>query len=158
MERSNGIGRLFIDIENPLQFVDTNVLVYSYDRSAGEKRDIAKELVEGLWKAKAGCISVQVLQEFYVTVTQKVGKPLAPAEAGQILQDLSQWIVHVPNAEDVLRAIDTQQRYRVSYWDAMIIWSAQRAGAETLWSEDLNDGQEYGTIKVINPFSQDKSS
>jgi len=133
-------------------------LVYSYDRSAGEKRDIAKACIEALWRSKTGCLSVQILQEFYVTVTQKVRNPLDSVEAGRIVRDLSHWKVHSPDAEDVLEAIETQQQYKISFWDAMIIWSAQQIGAELLWSEDLNDGQEYGPVRVINPFGSSINS
>jgi predicted nucleic acid-binding protein len=135
-----------------LQFVDTNILIYAHDRSAGEKHRCARDLVRGLWQSGEGCLSVQVLQEFYVNVTQKVAKPLAPEVAAQIIADLSVWQVHRPGAEDVLDAIRLQDRYQISFWDATIIASAIQLGCRTIWSEDLNPGQVYQTVTVANPF------
>jgi predicted nucleic acid-binding protein len=99
-----------------------------------------------------GCLSVQILQEFYVTVTQKVANPLDGDSAAQIIRDLAFWKLHKPGSEDVLGAIDLQQRFRISFWDAMVLWSAQQLGCATLLSEDLNPGQDYKGIKLVNPF------
>lgn len=134
------------------QFVDTNILVYAHDQSAGEKHNQAKTLIQELWQAKTGCLSVQVLQEFYVVVTQKVRRPLTAAAAARIIEDLAFWRVYAPNTRDVLGAIELQRRYTLSFWDAMIMWSAAQLGCATLWSEDLNPGQEYGVVRVRNPF------
>jgi len=136
------------------QFVDTNVLVYAHDTSAGEKHTRAKALVVELWQSGNGCLSVQVLQEFYVTVTQKVKKPLPPETAAQIIEYLSHWHVHTPDAGDVLEAIRIHRRYAISFWDAMIIRSAEALGSKVIWSEDLNAEQYYGEMKVVNPFSR----
>lgn len=135
-------------------FVDTNVLVYAFDQSAGEKRDRAHSLLDRLWENMRGRLSVQVLQEFYVTVTQKVERPLEPEAAGEIVRDLSYWQIHAPVAEDVLGAIDLQQRYVLSFWDAMVLWSAQQLGCSTIWSEDLNEGQDFDGVGVVNPFRE----
>jgi len=135
------------------QFVDTNVLVYAHDTSAGEKHARAKALVAELWQSGNGYLSVQVLQEFYVTVTQKVRKPLPPETASRIIEYLSNWRVHTPDAGDVLEAIRIHRRYAISFWDAMIIRSAEALGSKVIWSEDLNPGQYYGEVKVVNPFS-----
>jgi predicted nucleic acid-binding protein len=135
-----------------LQFMDTNILVYAHDRSAGSKHERALELMEGLWENHLGCLSLQVLQEFYVVTTQKIARPLEPETVTRILRDLTQWHVHAPIAEDVLGAIGLQQQYKVSFWDAMILWSAQQLGCSILWSEDLSEGQAYGDLKVLNPF------
>ncbi len=137
---------------NPRQFVDTNVLIYAHDRSAGEKHAQAVILLKRLWQERAGCLSIQVLQEFYVNVTRKVAQPLAPEAAAQIIADLAVWEVHSPNASDVISAIQLQTRYQLSFWDAMILTSAQQLDCETVWSEDLNAGQEYGNAVVRNPF------
>jgi predicted nucleic acid-binding protein len=135
-----------------LQFIDTNVLIYAHDRSAGEKHLRARELVRELWRSGEGCLSVQVLQEFYVNVTQKVARPLTSEATAQIIADLSAWQVHRPGTEDVLDAIRLQDRYQVSFWDAMIIASALQLGCQTIWSEDLNPGHDYDQVKVLSPF------
>jgi len=117
-----------------LQFVDTNILVYAHDRSAGSKHERGIELMERLWENHLGCLSVQVMQEFYVVTTQKIAMPLEPETVTRILRDLTQWHLHTPIAEDVLGAIGVQQLYGVSFWDAMVLWSAQQLGCSTLWS------------------------
>ena len=86
-------------------FVDTNVLVYAHDKSAGTKHRVAKKLIIKLWESNSGCLSVQVLQEFYVSVTQKVPQPMEVAVAAQVIRNLSYWKVHEPSKEDVLSAI-----------------------------------------------------
>lgn len=135
------------------QFVDTNILVYAHDVSAGPKHDRAVELLESLWESRSGCLSVQVLQEFYVSITRKVAHPLDSSAAAQIVADLSVWRVHAPEAADVLAAIEIQRRYSVSFWDAMILQSATRLGCEIVWSEDLHPGQTYGGVRVADPFA-----
>jgi predicted nucleic acid-binding protein len=135
-----------------LQFVDTNILIYAHDLSAGQKHSQAKALIQELWQSREGCLSIQVLQEFYVNITQKVANPLPSEKAAQILADLSVWQIHSPTVEDVLTAIRLQSRYDISFWDAMIIASALRSGCQTLWSEDLNVGQVYDQVTVLSPF------
>ena len=134
------------------QFLDTNILVYAHDESAGKKHQKAKALVQKLWNSKTGCLSIQVLQEFHVTITKKVANPLDIDTAIRVIEDLSFWKIFVPEAKDVLVAIDLQRRYMISFWDAMIIWSAIQLNCEILWSEDLNSSQFYENTQVINPF------
>jgi predicted nucleic acid-binding protein len=134
------------------RFVDANVLVYAHDDSAGAKRDQARGLVEELWESREGCLSVQVLQEFFVTVTRKIAKPLDPEMAKEIIADLSHWHAHVPAADDVIGAIGIHQRTGISFWDAMIVRSAAEMGCAVLYSEDLNAGQEYSGVRAENPF------
>lgn len=134
------------------QFVDTNVLVYAYDKSAGVKHEQAQIILQTLWQSQNGCLSIQVLQEFYVTVTRKITQPLSTTQAAQIVADLGAWHIHRPDVVDVLGAIQVQERYDLSFWGAMIMHSANRLGCHTLWSEDLNAGQVYQQVNVQNPF------
>jgi predicted nucleic acid-binding protein len=134
------------------QFVDTNVLVYAYDVTAGHKHAAARALTEELWKTREGCLSIQVLQEFFVVTTRKIPKPLDASVAADIVSDLARWHVHAPTAEDVLAAIDIHSRTEASFWDAMILRSAAELGCRTLHSEDLNSSQTYEGIRVRNPF------
>ena len=136
-----------------LQFVDTNVLIYAHDQSAGEKHKRAKQLLGDLWENQAGCLSIQILQEFYVNITQKVARPLKPELAAQIIADLAVWRVHQPGVADVLDAIRLQSRYQLSFWDAMMLASAAALGCQIVWSEDLSHGQQYDRVIVSNPFS-----
>ena len=133
-------------------FVDTNILVYAYDLSAGHKHTIAVQLMEGWWENGNGCLSIQVLQEFFVCVTRKIALPLDHQTARQIVADLVHWRLHSPEASDLLQAIDFQHSYHLSFWDAMVLQSAARLGCQRLLSEDLNHGQIYGVVQVINPF------
>jgi len=133
-------------------FVDTNILVYAHDVSAGIKHATAKKLIQELWENKTGCLSIQVMQEFYVSVTQKVPNPMDYVNAIGIIRDLTYWKVHEPKNEDVLNAVDIQQRYQISFWDSMILQSALQLECSLLWSEDLNPGQVYESVKLINPF------
>lgn len=135
------------------QFVDTNILVYAHDVSAGHKHEVARKLVVDLWASRLGCLSLQVLQEFYVTVVQKVKKPLLPEKAAQIISCLGEWRVHLPDPGDVLEAIDIQQRNQLSFWEALIITSALKLDCEVIWTEDFNSGQRYEGVLALNPFS-----
>lgn len=135
-------------------FLDTNILVYAYDRSAGKKHSLSAQLMETCWKKENGCLSIQVLQEFFVTVTRKIASPLDHQTARQIVADLAQWRLHAPNASDLLQAIDLQSEYQLSFWDAQVVQSAASLGCKQILSEDLNHGQVYGDVQVINPFKE----
>jgi len=134
------------------RFVDTNVLVYAHDTSAGGKHERARALVEQLWDSRDGCLSVQIMQEFFVNVTRKIPKPIDATVAKEIIADLSRWYVHVPAAEDVLSAIGLHQATGISFRDAMMVRSAVEIGCEVIYSEDLNHGQLYDGARVENPF------
>ncbi len=136
----------------PREFVDANVFIYAEDPSAGDKRDRAVALLERLWSSRTGCLSVQVLQEFFVTVTRKVPKPLPSEAAEDRVRDLSRWTVFAPDASHVLSAIAVARRHKLSFWDAMILESAAQLGCSTVWSEDLQDGFALRGTRVRNPF------
>ena len=132
------------------EFVDTNILIYAFDATAGDKRRVAVELITRLWLERRGCISLQVLQEFYVAATTKL--MLAPEQAVLQVGRLGRWRVHRPSVEDVLAAIDLYRRHSVSFWDGLILWSAQASQCSILWSEDLSSGQRWGNLEIRNPF------
>jgi predicted nucleic acid-binding protein len=131
----------------PAEF-DTNILVYAYDRTAGSKFDRSRELMENLWDTGEGVVSTQVLEEFYVTVTAKIPNRLKPREARQIVSDLGTWTVAVLEIRDILAGTEIAERYRLSFWDGLILAAAHKEEAATLWSEDFNHGQTYGEITV----------
>jgi predicted nucleic acid-binding protein len=135
------------------QFVDTNVLVYAHDVSAGVKRERALALVTSLWESGQGCLSIQVLQEFYVTVTRKVSRPLGLEAAAHVVADLGRWKTHSPQPRDVLEAIRLQDRSRISFWDAMILHSAVSLECPLVWSEDLKPGRSAAGVFIENPFA-----
>lgn len=136
-------------------FLDTNIIVYAHDRSSGDKRAVAREIMDYLWDSRSGLISVQVLQEFYVCVTQKILKPLLIKNARVILEYLSTWDVVANDKYVTLKAIDIQERYRFSFWDSLIIQAAIQGQARLLFSEDLPDGQVVKDLKILNPFTEE---
>ncbi|CAN5744512.1 PIN domain-containing protein [soil metagenome] len=138
---------------SPRQFVDTNVLIYAHDTTAGEKRLRSRDVLEELWESGEGCVSVQVLQEFFVNVTRKIPNKLDAGTAASILESLSAWRVHEPRTSDVFAAVAIHQRTGISFWDAMIVYSASSMGCGVLWSEDLNAGQSYEGVEVRTPFT-----
>ena len=138
-------------------FVDTNVLVYAYDRAAGSKHVRARELVEELWNAGRGTLSTQVLQEFYVNVRRKARPPVSPEDARTLVADYLAWDPVVNDGAAVLEAVDAGHRHQVSFWDALVVVAAVKSGASVIYSEDLNHGQRYGSVQVLNPFFETKS-
>jgi predicted nucleic acid-binding protein len=138
---------------NPLQFIDTNILIYAHDHSAGAKHEQARSLLKEVWEERTGCLSIQVLQEFYVNVTRKVSQPMSPDAASQIVADLAVWQVHRPDVGDVLEGIRLGSARQLSFWDAMILTSARRLGCAILWSENLSHGHTYEGVQVRNPFA-----
>src|SRR5579859_1539495 len=133
-------------------FVDTNVLVYAHDRSAGEKHDRARTLVEGLWNSGQGVLSTQVLQELCINLRRKTNPPLPVDETRQLIQDYLSWEIFVNTSESAIHALDIEVRYKLSFWDALIIYAAESSGAAVLYSEDMSDGQTYGSIRIVNPL------
>ncbi|MCX5816595.1 MAG: PIN domain-containing protein [Proteobacteria bacterium] len=133
-------------------FVDTNILVYGYDTSAGEKYAITKKILKDLWDTSNGLISTQVLQEFFVTVTRKIAKPMDATTAKEIVKDFLKWKTVVTNGTLILEAIDIHHKHLYSFWDSLIIASAIDGGATTILSEDLSDKQKIKGIVIKNPF------
>lgn len=141
-------------------FVDTNILVYAHDQTAEDKNRRAAAALRQLWRDRNGCLSIQVFQEFFVTATRKLPRPVTSQDAAEIISTLAAWKVHSPTADDVLEAIRLQARYPLSFWDAMVIISAKALGCAVVWSEDLNTGQSYDGVVIVNPLiaEVDKSS
>jgi predicted nucleic acid-binding protein len=137
------------------EFVDTNVIVYAHDTSAGDKRRRACDLIIRLGRSGSGLLSVQVLMELAVTITKKIGNPVPLSTAAEIVDDLTSWRIHEPTAKDVGAALRVAERYRISTWDAMIVHAAASLEAEVLWTEDLGHGQTYEGVPVRNPFRDD---
>jgi predicted nucleic acid-binding protein len=133
-------------------FVDTNILVYAHDRSAGVKRQRAQMLLEQLWDSGKGVLSTQVLQELCINLRRKVRDPLPIEEVRLLIRDYSTWEIVTNTPESVLQALDIELRYKTSFWDALILHAAESSGAAILYSEDLARGQRYGTIQVVDPL------
>ena len=138
-----------------MEFVDANVLLYAYDATAGERHEVASALVDRLWRERRGAVSVQVLQEFYVNATRKVETTIDPEAGVDMLKSLVRWRVHSPLPDDVIAAASLSIRHQLSLWDAMIVRSAAELRCDTLWTEDLNDGQVIEGVRLANPFARD---
>ena len=133
-------------------FLDTNILLYAAGaaRSAPEKHAVA----QGLLTIDFG-VSAQTLGEFYVNAVTKGAPPMAPAKAESWVRALARKPFQANDAAIAFRAVALSQRYQIRYWDAAILAAAEKLGARTVYSEDLNHGQSYGSVTVINPFLED---
>jgi predicted nucleic acid-binding protein len=133
-------------------FVDTNILIYAEDRDAKIKHSIARDLIVKLWDARDGVVSIQVLQEFYVNVTRKLKKPLTSAKAVGIIEEYLTWTTVENTATLLTAAIGLHNKAQLSFWDAMVVQAALEAGCERLYTEDMNNGQRFGSLVIVNPF------
>ena len=138
-------------------FLDTNILIYAHDTSAGKKHTLARNIVLELWESGEGVLSTQVLQEFFVCITKKIPKPLDVKLAKEIVNNLLKWDVVINNGESILEAIEIHIQHKYSFWDSMIIEAAIRGNASLLLSEDLSDGQIINGVKIKNPFLEHKA-
>jgi predicted nucleic acid-binding protein len=133
-------------------FVDTNILLYAHDPSGGVKHDRARQLIEHLWATGQGVLSTQVLQELCVNLRRKIAHPLSVDEIRRLIQDYLSWEIVVNTPQSVVQALEIELRYKISYWDALVLQAAESAGAAILYSEDLAAGQHYGAVQVVNPL------
>ena len=133
-------------------FIDTNILIYAFDVSAGKKHQVASHILSDLWNSGLGVLSTQVLQEFYINVVQKIQKPIDQKMAQEIIRDLLKWHVVVNNGDSILDAIDISEKYGYSFWDSLIIEAALTGGVSVLLSEDLQHGQVISGVTISNPF------
>jgi len=134
-------------------FVDTNILLYSRDASEPEKQPIAEALIRKLWETRHGCISTQVLNEYYVNVTQKLKPGLSPSAAWSDLKALQAWEPIPIDFNLQVRGYGIQTRYRLSWWDSLIVAAAAVSGCEAILTEDLSSEQTYEGVSIINPFT-----
>jgi predicted nucleic acid-binding protein len=133
-------------------FLDTNILVYAYDKDEKTKHEKAKDILTDCWNERSGLLSTQVFQEFYVTVTRKLPSKLSANEARETIKDFLSWPVHQITATDIFSASELEEKYGYSFWDSLVITAAQASGAAILYSEDMQDGQQIDGLKIINPF------
>lgn len=136
-------------------FVDTNVLVYAHDRSAGVRHEVARTLLAELWGSRGGSLSTQVLQEFYAVATRKLRPPIPREQARAIVAAYGEWCDVATEPQLIVAASRLEEEHSLSFWDALIVQAAIRAGAGRLVSEDLQDGRRFGTLAIENPFAQD---
>jgi predicted nucleic acid-binding protein len=133
-------------------FVDTNVLLYAYDNEQGAKGLQARSIVADLWRSGEGIVSIQVLQEFHVNLLRKRGTNLSRIRLRGVIRRYAQWVPRATTTDDVLDAIDLEQRHTLSFWDALVVITAARSGAERLLTEDMQHGRTIAGVRIVNPF------
>jgi len=131
-------------------FLDTNILLYCDDSADVSKQQRALTLVLEHKAQRTGVVSLQVLQEYFVNATRKLG--LDPGLVRQKVETYSRFDVVEPVAADILAAIDFHRLHRISYWDAMVVHCARKSGCRVVLTEDLQHGQEFDGVKIVNPF------
>ena len=136
-----------------LTFVDTNILVYAHDRSETRKQPLAEALLEELWASRTGVLNTQVLQEFYVVATRKFNPPMSRRAAREIVALYATWPLIQVDLPLILMASELEERHKLSFWDALVVEAARRAGAARLVSEDLQAGRVIGGVRIENPFA-----
>ena len=135
-----------------LVFVDTNVLVYARDSSEGTKQKRAVEWLMALWKSRRARLSYQVLREYYVTVTRKLKPGMKVALARNDVRSLSLWRPVSTNQRLLDGAWSIEDRFGLSFWDSLIVSAARLGGCRYLLTEDLQAGQSFDSVEVVNPF------
>jgi predicted nucleic acid-binding protein len=133
-------------------FVDSNVLLYAHDLSERTKQPIARAVLEDLWSTRTGVVSTQVLQEFYVVATRRFDPPIPRAEAREIIALYAAWTVVQVDPALILDAAVLEERHTLSFWDALIVEAAARAGATRLLTEDLQHGRRISGLSIEDPF------
>lgn len=131
-------------------FIDTNILIYAMDKADPIKQEKIRFLLRSIQENQTGVISTQVLQEFYIVSTKKLG--LDPLLVKGILSSLANFETIMISPELIQSAVDCSILNRISFWDALIIVCAENACCEKVWSEDLNHGQLIRGIRIENPF------
>jgi predicted nucleic acid-binding protein len=131
-------------------FFDTNVLVYADDKGAPSKQRRAVDLVASHRRAQTGVVSLQILQEYFVTVTRKL--KVDPQVARRKVELLGEFDVATPEVADILAAIDLHRLHGFSFWDAMVLRSAKQTGCSVLFTEDFQEAREIDGIRIVNPF------
>ena len=138
--------------ERQVTFVDTNVLAYAHYRSETRKQPEAQARLEELWRERTGVLSTQVLQELYVVATRKLATPMPRTTARRIVGLYAEWPVVQVDVPLILAASDLEERHTLSFWDALVVEAARRAGATRLLTEDLQAGRRIAGVRVENPF------
>lgn len=133
-------------------FVDTNVFIYAHQTNEVIKQPIAARWIEQLWEEQRGRTSFQVLNEYYVTLVHKIKPTLPPTEAWDNVRSLLTWNPQPTDLDLLMRTHEIEQRYKLSWWDSLIVGAAQLQNCALLLTEDLQDRAVYGTVTVRNPF------
>lgn len=134
-------------------FIDTNIFIYSFDESAGTKQNAAKQIIQHGLESAQGTISYQVIQEFLNVATKKFDPPLDSDDAKIFVSNTLRPLLRVHSSLELFSTgLEIQKRYRLSFYDSLIVAAAINASCKVLYSEDLQDGFTIDKLKVVNPF------
>jgi predicted nucleic acid-binding protein len=131
-------------------FFDTNILVYADDKAAPAKQRRSLDLIAEHRRARSGVVSLQILQEYFVTVTRKLRVDASIAR--RKVELLAEFHVAAPDVSDILAAIDMHRLHNLSFWDALVIRSAKQSGCTVLLSEDMQHSRDIDGLQIVNPF------
>jgi predicted nucleic acid-binding protein len=143
-----GFGPLVKSFMTENVFVDTNVLIYAHDADSGNRQRSVQQLL----RDRTGVLSTQILEEFYATITRKMWRTIPRAKARQLLSGYARWLVEVITPADVVAASELEERYQLSFWDALVVITARKAEVARLVSEDFQHGQTILGVRIENPF------
>ena len=135
-------------------FIDTSILIYGDDLDAGVKNRAAQQVLHGLISTRTGVLSTQILQEYFVVATRKLG--VSPRIARQKINLLSTLEVIQVDLNAILGAIDLLRLHSLSFWDSLVVRCASTAGCTTLITEDLQHGRTFDGLEIVNPFASDE--
>lgn len=133
-------------------FVDSNILIYAHDLDAGARQQRSADRLWELWDTHTGRLSTQVLQEFYVNVTQKIRRPLSRSSAREVVRNYNSWVHSPITPGTVVRASEIGETWRLLFWDSMILAAAEQSQAALVLSEDMKHGEIIAGVKIVNPF------
>jgi predicted nucleic acid-binding protein len=133
-------------------FLDTNILVYAFDVSDDRRHALAVDLLEEHLRNRTAVLSLQVLQEFFVTVTRKISRPLEPRKARNLVAEFLRHDVVEPSSIHLLMAMDFTVAHKIALWDALVVAVAAETSCKTLYTEDLRHDAVLSGVRVVNPF------
>ena len=139
-------------MDKALCFVDTGILVAAFDRLERDKHETAARLLASLWQSRTGVVSTQVLEEFHTLILRSKGLGVSLKSSQEIIEAFSYWQVFTPKPNDLLQAISLQEKYLLSFYDALIIQSALVCRCGLIYSEQLMHGLKAEGTRIVNPF------
>ena len=137
-------------------FVDTNILVYAYDRGAGDKHLQARHAIRQLWEEGTGALSTQVLQAYYVNVRRNTRRPIKISSARSLVADYMAWDTVVNDGTSLLEAMDAQRAHKIACWHTLSTCPPPTTLHDVILSEDCSHGQKYGSVRIVNPFEVER--
>lgn len=133
-------------------FVDTNVLLYAFDDADKKKQERSRDWLAACWKRRCGCLSTQVLNEFYANARKRFATAISAGDARAEVRRYQQWKPWLIDQPTIETAWALESRYQLNYWDALMVAAAQHMGCQWLLTEDLQHDQQIEKLRIVNPF------